>query len=251
MSAWDELPSLDAAARRALPSEDASIDALDRPSRELLAGAWAERARSELGAGAVFAAISQGLFAAGAPAEIQWLAARAVCDEMRHAEICRFMAVRYGGADVARPRAPAIGDPPRSALVYAVLNGSINETIASAVLTACHEEAESPLARAATRELLCDEVDHARVGWALLGEGPLAAGLRCEVASALPALVRLVRDRWLARAAELPEDLPRGHGCLPRADVAQLVDHALRVLVLPGFAHVGIDPGPALDLLQR
>jgi len=251
MSAWAELPSLDAAARRALPAEDPSIDALDRPSRELLARAWAERARSELGAGAVFAAISQGLFAAGAPAEVQWLAARAVCDEMRHAEICRFLAIRYGGADIARPAPPVPGDPPRSALVYAVLNGSINETIASAVLTACHEGASSPLARAATRELLADEVDHARVGWALLADGPLAAGLRCEVARALPTLVRIVRDRWLARAAELPEDLPRGHGCLPRAEVEELVDHALRVLVLPGFAHVGIDPAAALGVLPR
>ncbi len=105
------------------------------------------------------------------------------------------------------------------------------------------------MVRAAVRELLADEVDHARVGWALLGTDRLAPRLRCEVSAALPALVRLARQRWLARADELPERLPRGHGCLPRGEVIEVVDHALRSLVLPGFSHVGLDPGPVAAAL--
>jgi hypothetical protein len=249
MSLWSDLPELAAAARRPLPPKDAAIEALTPEDRALFARLWTERAANELGAGAVFAAIASGLFAEGAGPEVLWLASRAVCDEIRHAELCRHVASCYAGRDLPRPAPPVIGEGPRSAGVYAVLNGAIHETIGSAVLTACHEEAEGAMVRAAVRELLADEVDHARVGWALLGADRLAPRLRCEVSTALPALVRLARERWLARAEELPESLPRGHGCLPRGDVVEVVEHALRSLVLPGFSHVGLDPGPAAAAL--
>jgi hypothetical protein len=202
MSIWDELPRGDAAARRPLPREDASISALPAEGREILARLWAERAQGEFGAAAVFSSVSRGLFFAGAGPEILWLASRAVCDELRHAEICLHVAARYAGRDLPRPPLPEVGEPPPSPGLYAVLNCSLNETIGSAVLTACHEEAEGPLARAASRELLADEIDHARIGWSLLAEGPLGKKLRCEVACALPALVRAARGRWLERALD-------------------------------------------------
>jgi len=245
MNLWSDLPELASAARRPLPPADASIEALSPEDRALLARVWTERAENELGAGAVFAAIAAGLFGEGAGAEVLWLASRAVCDELRHAEICRHVAACYAGRALPRPAPPTIDEGPRSAGVYAVLNGAIHETIGSAVLTACFEEAEGPMVRAAVRELLADEVDHARVGWALLGADRLAPRLRCEIGAALPALLRVARERWLARAEELPEVLPRGHGCLPRREVVEVVEHALQSLVLPGFAHVGLDPGPA------
>ena len=242
MRTWAELPALEAAAAQPLPAEDPAIDALSPEDRAILARIWAERAESELGAGAVFSAVSRGLFAEGAGREVLWLAARAVCDELRHAEICRHVAARYGGRtpDLAAP--PAVPDPPGSAALYAVINCAVNETIGSAFLTACHDEARGALARAALRELLTDEVDHARIGWALLGSDRLAEGTRREAMRALPELVGVARAAWVRRAAELPEELPPGHGCLCRGDVLAVVDHALSHLVLPGFEHVGIDP---------
>ena len=40
---------------------------------------------------------------AGLPAEAQWLEARTVGDEVRHAELCREVASRYAGEERAWP----------------------------------------------------------------------------------------------------------------------------------------------------
>ena len=257
MTLWNDLPPLAEAARRPLPETDPVLDALDPDSRAGVAAVWAERAESELGAGAVFAAVASGLFTASMPVEIVWLASRAVCDELRHAEICRHVAARYSGVVPARrpaiaPARPAprpSGAPALDAGAHAILNGAINETIGSAFLSACLEEATAPLARAALRELLTDETDHARLGWAVLAASPEGGETRRVVTRRLPEMVTLARSVWRARAAELPAELPRGHGCLPGPAVAELVDEALRALVLPGFAHVGIDPTAAAAAL--
>ena len=243
MSLWDELPALEAAARRELPADDPVISALSAGDREVLAYLWAARARSELGAGAVFAATARGLFMEGGgaiPHELLWLASRAVCDELRHAEICRYVASRYGAVTPPRAAPPSIAEPPFGRGIHAVLNSALNETIGSAFLSACLDEAEGPLARAALRELLTDEMDHARLGWALLATPGFGGPLRSEVEGRLPEFVAMARRAWAARAAELPEELPRGHGCLPRADVLRVVEIAVRDLILPGFDRLGL-----------
>jgi hypothetical protein len=249
MSLWNELPALAAAARRPLPVEDETIAALSESDRAGIATVWAERAASELHAAAAFSAVSKSLFAARAPEEISWLASRAVCDELRHAEICRYVASCYRGGPVARPALGPIVEPRLGGGAYAVLQGAINETIASAFLSACLDEASAPLVRAALRELYADETDHARIGWAVLGAAPPDCPTRREVAVRLPAFVRAARSAWQARAAELPEALPAGHGCLPRAALLHVVDCALEELVLPGFAHLGVDPAAAAAVL--
>lgn len=242
MSLWDELPCLEAAARRELPAVDPAILALSEGDRAVVAELWAARARSELGAAAVFAAAARGLFAEGGgavPHELLWLASRAVCDELRHAEICRYVASRYG---VEPPRAapPVITEPPFGRGIHAVLNSALNETIGSAFLSACLEEADGILVRAALRELLTDEMDHARLGWALLATPGLGGAMRSEVEGRLPELIHIVRGAWFARAVELPKEIPRGHGGLPREEVLRVVEIAIRDVILPGFEHLGI-----------
>lgn len=251
MSHWDSLPSLAEAARRALPEDDVTIGALDAAGRAAIAAVWAERAESELGAGAVFAGVAKGLFGAGVPHEIVWLASRAVLDELRHSEICRHVAAVYSGAVSERPSPRSVPAPPTSAVAYAVLHGAINETLGSAFLSACLDEAEGPLVRAALRELLTDETDHARIGWGAFAALPEGGKGRHEVVQRLPEMVLATRKAWRIRAGELPEGLPRGHGCLPRADVLEVVDSALQSLVLPGFVHLGVNVSAATRALEE
>jgi hypothetical protein len=252
MSLWDELPSLAEAARRPLPAEDPAVLALDAAGRAKVAAVWAERAESELGAGAVFAAVARGLFGEGVSHQVVWLASRAVCDEMRHSEICRHVAAVYGGAVPERPALRDVAPPPLGASAHAVLICAINETIGSAFLSACLDEAEGALPRAALRELLADETDHARIGWAVLAGAPEGGEARREVARRLREMVLAARDAWRLRASELPEELPRGHGCLPRGDVLAVVDEAIRSLVLPGLARVGgREAAGAIGALER
>jgi hypothetical protein len=248
--AWRTFPALSDAARRALPDEDPSIDALPTDVRERISEAWRVRAAAELSAGSVFAVIAHGLLSTDVSPEVTWIASRAVSDEIRHSELCLLLATRYAGREIPRPRARAVEAASGGPLLHAVANSAINEAIASVFLTASHEAASAPLAKAVLRELLTDEIDHARVGWALLGDPTeRGADLRRDVETHLVSLVTVVRNAWLASASSVANDLPRAHGCLPGPEIAALVDEALREVVLPGMSHVGIDPRSALALL--
>ncbi len=92
---------------------DESPEALDADSRAVVASVWAERASSELQASLAFNAIASRLVATNAPPDVQYLAARAVSDEVRHASLCLSLAQRYGST-AGWPRAmPADGDDAR------------------------------------------------------------------------------------------------------------------------------------------
>src|SRR5262245_33218230 len=131
MIRWRELPPGAEAGRHPLPDRDDTIAALDDAARERVGRSWSARARAELGAAAVFAVIAQGLFQEAVPAELSWLASRAVLDELRHAQLCREVARRYG-IEAPLPNPPLVeevrfghADAHVSRLLHAVLNSCI------------------------------------------------------------------------------------------------------------------------------
>ncbi len=124
--------------------------------------------------------------------------------------------------------------------MHAIANCAISETIASAFLSRSFEQAQSELSHAVSRELLEDEVDHSRIGWALLAG--MSKREQEELAMMLPQLVRIVRGTWLNAAKKTGDDLPMGHGCLRGAELMTVIDGAFQDLVIPGLSYVGIDP---------
>ena len=80
------------------------------PIDKLIAEVWAARHGVETGASLRFAALSRRMQAAGAPATLVELAARASSDENRHAAHC---------ADILRERKAEIPPPETRLLVYA------------------------------------------------------------------------------------------------------------------------------------
>ena len=88
---------------------------------------------------------------------------------------CRVVASRFAGRELAEP-ARLILDVPKHEGASPALRQSLhvfgqcalNETTASAFLETCLAESKVPLAHVALRELLSDEIDHARIGWAHL-----------------------------------------------------------------------------------
>jgi len=246
------LPLLARAARHPLPEEDEMIDALAPEMRLRIAESWLKRAEAELGAGGVFAAIARGLFLADMPMELVWLASRAISDEIRHGELCRYAYARYAGVEPPRASPVKTREARGGALVLAAVHAAINESIATVYLSASLEAADAPFANALLRELLTDEVDHARVGWGILADPSQQSGeARAEVQKHLPALIGMVRTMWRDAARSASTDLPREHGWLAGPEIAKLIDQALRDLVFPGLAHVGIDPGRAAHLLEE
>ncbi|MEQ8890502.1 MAG: diiron oxygenase, partial [Sandaracinaceae bacterium] len=174
------------------------------------------------------------------------LAARAVDDEHRHAALCEELAGRYAGRVVGphaslphqRPVHREAASPELRAALFVVGQCALNETFASAYLDAARREAKTPLARAALRALLEDEVDHARIGWAYLST--LTPALRAALSDWLVPLVVCNLREW--RRLELPDgDALAAHGVPPKEVAVEALDAAARDLLVPAFRHVGLD----------
>lgn len=227
---------------RALDAADPAIFALSPDERRVVGAIWVHRAESEMTAAVGFSDLASDLFAEPAAPIVRWLAVRAAADEMRHSEICRRVASRYleSAAPLPGPRRferARFGDCPESLnrTLRVVLQSCLSETIGSAVLKTLLDEARGSVARAALRELLRDEIDHARIGYAHLSSGFVSDAHKEHVRRALPILLDLTRRAWLAESDSTPESVPNGHGCVSHSAVRSVVEDAIENLVLPGL----------------
>ncbi len=234
--------------RRPLPDHDPQIEALDPDTRRQIGEIWAERARSELGAGSGFAIVVTHLYRLGADPLVIRLATKAAHDEVRHAELCRLLAEAYLGRAIEMPRPKRVGMPAHEGASEALRMHlhvfglcCLNETIAAGFVEACLETSEAPLVRAIQREHLADEVDHARVGWAHFASDAVSDEIRAGVSAWAARLVKINRGVWHDRIGALPEAGVPAHGYPSRARLIRAVDETIRDVVLPGLAHVGIE----------
>jgi len=236
---------------------DPSVLELPLGERRAVAESWRGRATNELSTSTVFANLARALVAFQAPLALVREAATAVADEVAHAEICLHVARVYF-PDVAAPDPSPVmepsafqGDPRLGTVLFTVMQSCINEGVATVYLQQCLDEAERPLARAAVRSILEDEIKHARFGWTLLASPSIVPAWRPEIGRALPTLLTLVADAWVGLTALSPIHVPKGHGALVPSAMAEVVRQALADLVVPGFDHVGIETRPARAWLAR
>lgn len=227
--------------------EDDSIARLPDEIRQAIAAHWLGRATSELRVALGFEALLPRLREVGAVAPVLELVVKAIDDERRHGGLCAQLASRYAGS----PReAPAPGDSPLQcfgaadeALEVALLvigMCCINESIASAWLRACQRVATSPTAAFANRVHLRDEIDHARVGWAHLASDAVTPAMRVALRSWTGRMIRVNVAQWKEPDRFLPREGVPEHGHLSQVENDRVVNEAVREVVLPGFAHVGI-----------
>lgn len=228
--------------------EDPLLAALDPSTRRRVGEIWRSRAASELRAGSGFAQAVVGLYAIGAHPDVLALATRAAHEETEHAQSCHALAELYLDVPLRFPRAELAPMPPHRgatdalrATLHVIGLSCINETIACEFVATCLDVSEASAVREACARHLRDEIGHARVGWAHLASGVLDAQDRAQVASWLPRLVQANARHWLARMRTLPPEGVPKHGYPALAALDAAVGRALREVVLPGFAHVGID----------
>ncbi|HET9956356.1 MAG TPA: hypothetical protein VFQ61_17730 [Polyangiaceae bacterium] len=242
-----------------LPDSDPSMLALAPDARIAVARVWLSRSQNEHKTSFLFEHVLNAATALEADGPVLTLARRAIGDELRHAELCRRVAERYARSE--NPKAAEMSPIPQprfrgcsereSALLCLVMHCCVNETIASAYLKHCLDAARGNVARVALRCLLRDEVDHSRLGWAHLASSRVDESERRTVGDAMPELLHAVRAAWLASDDDLSEAAPEGHGSLPIRDVAAAVLAAVNDLIIPGLAHVGVDPSRARSWLSR
>lgn len=234
---------------RPLPVRDPDLDALDDDDRQQLVAVWLGRAASEERVATSFRVMCDSLAALAAPDEIAALAARGVDDELRHAEICRTVASCIAGRELPPPPAlrfelPQIDAPEeiRHSL-YVLGHCALNETTASAFLEATLVQTSGVLARAALRELLADEMDHGRIGWAHLAA--LAPAARQRLSPWLLPLVKANLRAW-RESPRLCAPRPAlvAHGAPDGDTVERALLTAVRALIVPGLRHLGLPTAP-------
>ena len=206
----------------------------------------------------IFSVIARELFEAGADPVVLRIAARAVSDEVRHADICKLVAGRYNGADVAWPPpgpVPMPGHGRAAASLRPTLHVTamccINETIASAWLEVCQRDTTAKLPRAAIRELLADDVHHARLGWAHLASTHVTPDVRAKIAGWLPRLLEAAALPWLRDAKGSVDTGVPSHGYPSRETTREVVTSTVRDVVLIGFDQLGVETKPAREWFAR
>ncbi len=241
---------------RRLPTTDPAIDAMDPALRHAVGATWQRRAHEELKASMTFALLSRKLLEIGAAPEAMSRVARAVGDEVRHAEVCRALASRYLGEEVPWPAAvhaelgPTDDDPRVQASLHTVALSCVNETIAGVFIEASHAACVCPSARATLGIILADEVEHGRAGWAFLASVRTDRIVMRAVQRNLAAIVGEIAACWFD---DTPVTLPAGapeHGLPSNQDTHRCVVTALREIVLPGFTQLGLDVAEAASRID-
>lgn len=232
---------------RPLPDLDPTLEELTDEERQEVVEVWQARAASELRVATSFEVIATDLQTVRADPVLVELARRGVDDEHRHHQLCLEVARRFKGADVelpsplphAIPRHP--GAPERLLPSLHILGHCVmNETFASSFLEAASQTATGAVTRAALRELLSDEIDHARIGWGYLASAPRR--LREELQPWLLEVAQANLRMWRHSPRAYPTN-PRitAQGAPSRGVVEESLLAGLRDLIVPGLAHLAFE----------
>lgn len=231
---------------RALPAVDVELDALDDVQRAELVAVWLGRAASERRVADAFEVIRDALIDLGAASELVALATRGVDDEYRHEELSRQVASRFAGRELDAPPRLTLVVPEHPGAEGELLHTlhvlghcAMNETFASAFLETSLEFTQAPLARVAIQELLSDEIDHARLGWAHLAS--LDEARRRAVARWIPSMLRANLRMWRSSPRPYSSDpVVYRHGAPPAHAVEAALRGAIADLMVPGLEHFGL-----------
>ncbi len=241
-----------------LPFDDPSLAKLTTLQRAAIAAHWKRRMRSELMVGRTFEAMLPLLRERKAAPAVLDLLARGADEEVHHSEICARLAEVYGGESVERLTIDSVtlpqfdvGDDDLETTLLVAGMCCVNETVATAWISACLATAESPLAKMANRIHLTDEIEHARLGWAHLASDAVGEQTRRALGSCLPRLLEANAPSWEHVEPTMPIEGVPAQGQLPAAVSRGVYMQAIAELVIPGFAHVGVDVEPAKAWLAR
>jgi len=229
---------------------DDELDGLDDAPRAELVAVWLGRAASERRVADAFEVIRDALTELRAPSELAMFATRAVDDEYRHEELSRQVASRFAGRELEPPPRLTLVVPEHPGAdgellhtLHVLGHCAMNETFASAFLETSLAFTKAPLARVAVLELLSDEIDHARLGWAHLGS--LDDARRRAVAPWLPSMVRANLKMWRNTPRPYSTDpLVHRHGAPPADAVETALKGAISDLMIPGLERFGLPTGP-------
>jgi hypothetical protein len=223
---------------------------MEAEAQKAVAIAWRARERVEWEARGLFASLTADLQATGTGATLVAMARQAARDEERHARRCRDLVRRFAERFEGGPPAPL---PPRRlclgpdelsrerrALFTSVALSCVTETLSTAFLLQLRARAVDEAVRSTVREILRDEVDHARLGWAHLA----GAAKRDSVAWLSPHLPAML-EYALGNGAQAEDVDLAGYGILPRSDSLEIFRNVASDVLLPGLERFNVDTAAA------
>jgi hypothetical protein len=213
---------------------------------------WSGRAATEREAAAFFQRLAGRLRATDATPIVTEMAEQAARDEVRHAGLCDGLVRELGreepgraeaskeAREIAPPRAPA-----RARVFHEVVAlCCVTESLSAVLLAEMMRVASDERVREVLHEVLRDEVNHARLGWAHLAAERARGGVdTAELSRALPrVLATTVPPELFSDDAEpeLARELV-GLGGLARPVRRDLFVATLRDVVFPGLELHGVD----------
>ncbi len=218
-----------------------SLASLPVPIRKRAAGVWAFRARAEAIAAGRFQQIARDLEGQGAPGVVVELSKQAAEEEARHIALCLKLVRAFGGRMESPPIPelevePHLARQDRGLLLQVVHTCCINETLSAAVLGEMLRCARPGLVHDTVQEILRDEINHGRIGWALLSH-EASKGPMHDVEALVPWMLKaaVTGELFSGSKAEDPDAESSSLGTLPRSSRLRLFRDSLEDLVFPGF----------------
>jgi len=175
-----------------------------------------------------FTQLARDLEGQGAPAVVVELSQQAVREETQHIALCLDLVRAFGGR-MESPPIPELKVEPRLAghdralLLQVVLTCCINETMSAAVLGEMLSCARPGLVHDTVQEILRDEINHGRIGWALLSHEASKGPLK-DVEAMVPWMLKaaVTEELFSGSDAEDPDAEAASLGTLPRSSRLRL-----------------------------
>jgi hypothetical protein len=218
---------------------------------------WAFRAGAELDAAARFDRIATALARHDAHRGVVDLARQAAADEVRHHDRCAALARRFGTTPppkrmrVAPPLRVAASDDRCQTLYEAIAMGCVTESLSVALLLEMKHAAQDDEVDDTIAEILRDEVQHSRLGWAHLAAEHERINLDFVTRQLPGMLADTLHEEVFATPDPHEDESLAGLGGLPRRRRVAVVIAALREVVFPGLARFGIDTTSAEAWLAK
>lgn len=172
----------------------------------------------------------------------------AASDEARHRDLCARLAAKWGEPEAIDHVAPKVrvgrsDMDPRDRLLWEMVSVCcLGETMNTSLMTRCLEVAKDEEIRTTLRELLRDEVRHARLGWAHLA-AEREQGRGAFLRDVLPLMLEAsVEPGFLEGENQMPwDDVLLDYGELPWAELVRIFRDTLELVVFKGLDAMGID----------
>ena len=225
----------------------------------LIARTWAERAQAELGASRRFGSLAGRLQQSDAHPAIIQLATKAEHDEDRHAYLCSTIALKWGhDTGFAHPQGtraelqvswqdrPEVEILLLDVVLMCCVTESFNASLLQTLYARCERNEEGQL----IHQILKDEVKHAQIGWAHLQYESQRRDCGFVSQYLTEMLDLAVRDELFAPIVSPVTTESYAFGVMPHSDRLLQFRTTLQEVILPGFAHVGIDASSVQHWLE-